>query len=455
MTKFHWQSEFPVTPGQLFSWHERPGAFERLSPPWQSVASIEAEGGIRDGGRRTLRLAVAGLPVTWKLEHRDYEYGRNFSDVQVSGPFRSWRHDHRFSPGRTEDTSVLEDCIHYEAPGCFAGRVIGEPLISLQLDRLFRFRHRQTLLDVTRPWFGDASGRKIAVTGATGAIGSGLCSLLETLGCEVVRLNRLKGDPLCWSPASGAFPFDHLEGLDAFIHLAGAPIARRWTATVKREVRNSRIDGTRFVVESLGRLKSPPATFVCSSAIGYYGTAAVDPVTEDGPGGDGFLADVCREWETAAAAASKWAERTVVVRTGVVIDPAAGALAKLLTPFRLGLGGAVGGGAQVMSWIGRDDLLDIYVVAVIDKQLRGVVNGVAPAAVSNADFSSTLARVLGRPAIIPAPAAGLRLAFGEMADETVLASQNVVPERLMDHGFRFRHPELEDCLRFYLGRESS
>lgn len=451
MTDFHWRSEFPVSRQQLFRWHERPGAFERLSPPWQAVESVEASGGIRDGGTRTLKLSLAGVPVHWKLEHRDYRFGEKFCDLQISGPFKSWRHDHIFSD-TAEGGGALEERIQYEAPGCMAGRIIGEPLLSFQLERLFRFRHQQTKLDVTRPWFQRAEGQRIAVTGASGAIGSGLCSLLETLGCEVIRLTRRRGDALCWDPSSGAFPFDRLEGLDAFIHLAGAPIARRWSGRIKREIRNSRVDGTRFVVGSLARLKSPPSAFVCSSAIGFYGLNADDPVDEESANGGGFLAGVCCEWEQAAKAASKWAARTVLVRTGVVLDPQAGALAKLLTPFRLGLGGPVGGGKQMMSWIGRDDLLDVYAYAAVDKELSGAVNAVAPEPVDNAGFSTALGKAVGRPAMIPAPAVALRLAFGEMANETVLASQNVVPRKLKEHNFPFRHPDLEDCLRFYLGR---
>ncbi len=451
MTEFHWQSDFPVTREELFSWHERAGAFERLSPPWQSVESVSASGGIRDGGVRKLRLTIGGLPIHWHLEHRDYKPGESFSDVQVSGPFRSWRHDHRFTDAAPGGCS-LEEVIHYEAPGCIAGRVIGEPLICQQLERLFLFRHRQTLLDVTRPWYGKGAGLTVAVTGASGAIGSALCSLLETLGCTVVRLSRRQGDPLCWDPQRGTFPSDAIEGADAFVHLAGAPIARRWNSKVKAEIMNSRVDGTAFVVSSLGQLKRPPEVFICSSAIGFYGAATAGPVEEGAPNGNGFLADVCRQWEAAADAARAWAKRVVIVRTGVVLDPQAGALAKLLTPFQLGLGGQVGNGRQVMSWIGRDDLLDVYACALLGERLNGIVNAVTPNPVDNRTFSRSLASVLRRPSVLPAPAAALKTVFGEMAEETILASQNVRPARLLDITFPFRHPELEACLRFYLGR---
>jgi uncharacterized protein len=297
----------------------------------------------------------------------------------------------------------------------------------------------------------------VAVTGASGLVGSSLVSSLEAVNHRVIALVRRAPRPgenaLRWDPSSGAITPAGPAGADAIVHLAGDSImGLRWTTEKKRRIKESRTTATRLLVQTLIRLPQPPAVLVCASAIGYYGSRGDEVLTEDSRPGTGFLADVAREWEAATAPAIAQGIRVVNLRLGVVLSARGGALAKMLTPFRLGLGGVIGDGAQWMSWIALDDTTGAIVHALTTDSLRGPVNAVAPAPVTNAEFTRTLGRVLGRPTLVPLPAFAARLALGEMADQLLLASQRVAPERLHASGYAFRHPTLEGAFRAALAR---
>jgi uncharacterized protein (TIGR01777 family) len=244
-----------------------------------------------------------------------------------------------------------------------------------------------------------------------------------------------------------------LEKVDAVIHLAGANLAAgRWTTARKREIRESRVRSTRLLVEAMARSGRPVATFVSSSAIGYYGDTGEHAADEEARFGRGFLAEVCRDWEKEALKAAAGGTRVVLMRTGVVLTPKGGALGSLLPIFKKGAGGRVGNGRQWMSWISMDDLVAAFLHAVETPELEGPCNGISPGAVRNAEFTEVFASVINRPAALPVPGMALRLLFGQMADETILASCRVVPGVLEKTGFRFRHPDLEGALRHCLGR---
>lgn len=297
----------------------------------------------------------------------------------------------------------------------------------------------------------------VAVTGSSGFLGSALVSSLAAGGHRVIPLVRREvrpgEDALRWDPVSGAIASPGPAMADAVVHLAGESIAGgRWTAAKKQRIRESRVDATRRLTDTLTRLAKPPAVLVCASAIGYYGNRGDEVLGEESRPGVGFLADVGREWEAASAAAIVRGIRVVTLRIGIVLSPAGGALAKMLTPFRLGLGGVIGGGAQWMSWIALDDVIGALRHALGTDALRGPVNAVAPAPVTNAEFTRTLGRVLRRPTLVPMPAFAARLALGEMADELLLSSQRVLPTRLLASGFAFGYPTLESALRHELGR---
>ncbi len=292
---------------------------------------------------------------------------------------------------------------------------------------------------------------RILVSGSRGLIGSELIPALESAGHTVVRLVRgsAKAGEVGWLP-SGHIATAALEGVDAVIHLAGETIQGRWTAEKKHAIRESRIEGTRNLVAALSKMGRPPQVFISASAIGYYGDRGTEILTEESPGGIDFLAQVARDWEAAAEAASQAGIRTVETRLGVVLSPNGGALAKMLTPFRLGAGGRVGSGRQVWSWIAIDDVIGAMLHILSMPVLRGPVNVVAPHPVSNAEFTRTLAAVLHRPAFFPMPAIAVRTVFGEMGSALLLSSQRAIPAKLEATGYRFKFLDLKRALEHLL-----
>ena len=293
------------------------------------------------------------------------------------------------------------------------------------------------------------------ISGASGFVGSRLAQALVADGHRVLRLKRgsAGGEDVPWDPEAGTIDRERLTRAqpDVVINLAGEPIAQRWSGDRKRRIRDSRVHGTRALASALASLSKKPSALVSGSAIGYYGADRGDEVLdESSSAGSDYLAETARAWEDATAAARDAGIRVVTPRTGIVLGADGGALAKMLPPFKAGVGGRIGSGRQWMSWISLTDMVAALRFAADSAALSGPVNVVAPDATRNADFSETLARVLHRPALIPVPEFALQIAFGEMAKATILASQHVIPKKLAGAGFTFRHPRLEDALRFEL-----
>jgi len=296
---------------------------------------------------------------------------------------------------------------------------------------------------------------KILVSGSHGLVGSALVKSLHEDGHEILSLVRRAapvGAPeIEWHPEQECLDSRQLEGIDAVIHLAGESIASgRWTDQKKRAIRDSRVKGTTLLSKTLAQLPRPPSVFLSASAIGYYGSRGDEVLTETSNPGNDFLASVCVEWEQATHPASEQGIRTVNTRFGIILDAHGGALAQMLTPFRMGIGGRVADGKQWMSWIALEDVVAGLKFLLRDETTRGPVNFVAPNPVTNAEFTRTLGRVLSRPTLFPVPAFAARLAFGEMADALLLASQRVEPKVLKDKGFPFRWPTLAAALRHLL-----
>lgn len=296
---------------------------------------------------------------------------------------------------------------------------------------------------------------KILISGSHGLVGQALVKSLIEDGHEVVRLVRRSHNvgalEIEWHPNQGRIDTQRLEGFDAVFHLAGESIASgRWTDEKKRAIRDSRVKGTRLLSETIARLTRPPQVFISASAIGYYGNRGDEELTEASSPGNDFLASVCVEWEEAAQPAAQTGTRTVVTRFGIILDRHGGALAKMLTPFRMGIGGRVGDGRQWMSWIALSDVINALKFLLLDSAVRGPVNIVAPNPVTNAEFTNTLGRVLSRPTLFPVPAFAARLAFGEVADALLLSSQKVNPVVLEDRGFAPYWPTLEPALQHLL-----
>jgi uncharacterized protein len=439
----------------VFEWHERPGAFQRLTPPWEQIRLISQSGGIRDGARVEIELRIGPIRKRWLAEHCNYAAGRQFQDVQIGGPFAHFEHTHRISP-ETPESCELEDHIEYVLPLGRLGEWLGGRFVRQTLERTFRYRHNITINDIRAHagWEGKQA-MKVLVTGATGLVGSALVPFLTTGGHEVFRLTRsapTEANDIVWNPDRNELPKARLEGLDAVIHLAGENIAKtRWNSTVKDRIRRSRVNGTRLLCETLAGLKQPPKTLIAASAIGFYGNRGAEMLNESASAGTGFLPELCRDWEAACEPARAAGIRVANLRIGVVLSPKGGGLAAMLTPFKLGVGGVVGSGRQYWSWVAIDDVVGAIHHCLMNDKLSGPVNLTAPSPVSNVEFTKTLGRVLGRPTIFPMPSVVARIALGEMANDLLLGSARVMPNRLSESNYEFRCPTLEGALRHVLG----
>lgn len=435
---------------EVFAWHARPGAFNRLSPPWSPLRVVTEAASLRDG---RAELALPG-GLRWVADHQadSYDPPRRFvdsigSDGLASLPARlavRWRHTHEFDDLGDDRTRVTDR--------------VDTPVPAAALRPMFVYRHRQLADDLAAHRLAAEHGlapSTVAVTGSSGLVGAALTAFLSTGGHRVIRLVRgtpRGADERQWNP-DDPDP-ELLAGADAVIHLAGASIAGRFTERHRNAIRDSRIGPTRRLAELLARTDARPAVLISASAIGFYGYDRGDEtLTEDSERGDGFLADVVAQWEESTAPAEQAGVRVVRMRTGIVQSPRGGTL-KLMRPlFGAGLGGRLGSGRQWLSWIGIDDLVDAYHRSLWDASLSGAVNAVAPQPVRNADYTRTLARVLRRPAVLPVPSLGPVLLLGEQgARELACASQRVSPGKLSRAGHRFRQPELDQALRHLLGR---
>ena len=429
---------------EVFAWHSRPGAMRRLMPPWPPMQVRRESSSLRDGS-----AVISMLGVPWVARHSaaDYDPPGQFSDELVTAGLRSllrWRHVHSFQAAGSGATKVV-DSVDARVP-------------RRMVESMFRYRHEQLAADLrahqqARKW--STQPMTVAVTGSSGTVGAALTAFLSTGGHRVIRLVRRSPrlpDERRWRPTEP--DPELLEGVDVIVHLAGESLAGRFTAARRDAIMQSRVIPTRRLAELVARQRGGPRALVSASAIGYYGSdMGAGWLTEDSPRGDGFLADVVSAWEDATRPAAEAGVRVAQLRTGVVQTPAGGMLRLLAPIFWAGLGGRIGSGEQWLSWIALDDLLDIYLRAVLNDDLQGPVNAVAPEPVTNEEYTRTLARVLRRPALIPVPrwAPGLVLG-GKGAAELALASQRVKPAKLVEAGHRFRYPALEPALRHVLGR---
>jgi uncharacterized protein (TIGR01777 family) len=449
MKTFERRSLMPAPADEVFAWHARPGAFERLNPPYAPVEVEERTGGLEVGARTVIRLPIGPVKQRWVAEHTAYEAGRMFRDEQTSGPFAKWIHTHRCEP-KDAHQSELIDSVEYELPLGGLGSLFGGPFTSHTLERMFTFRHAVLRNDLLRhAQFAGRPRLTVAVAGASGLIGSSLLAFLSTGGHTVRAVKRTGHD----------FDARALEGADVVVNLAGAGIAdARWSDARKRELVDSRVGYTRRLLAALQQSGTRPRVWIQGSAVGVYGDRGDEELTEDsspgraGPRAAEYLAGLCRDWEAAGEEARALGARVVTLRTGIVQAAQGGALAKLLPAFKLGAGGPIAGGKGWQSWISLEDMLGLVLFAAYNESLSGPVNATAPHPVTSLEYAQVLGRVLSRPAFAPLPAFVLRTLFGELADGALLASQRAVPQRLTQAGFQFLFPGLEDALRFTLGR---
>lgn len=450
---FRWESALPYPVEEVFAWHTRAGAFQRLNPPWRPVRVVKAPQSLRDGETVEIALPLIGpISIPWKLIHSGYRENERFIDEQVAGPFAEWRHTHHFI-AENSTRCTMRDEIHFRAPW---GLSVANPYIYKELSRLFRYRHHVLAndLELHARWKNEPR-KTVLISGSSGFIGSALVAFLSTAGHKVIKLTRrgtVDESERSWNPSVGSLDPEVFEGVDIVIHLGGVNlVGKRWSAQYKREILESRTRSSSLLCETISRLSRKPEAVILASATGLYGDTGERLVDESSPIGVGFLAETCAAWESSARDALMDSTRLVHLRIGTVLNPAGGALKKMLPPFTFGLGGALGSGNQYMSWIALEDLLGVFEHAMYTTSMRGAFNAVAPESVTNNEFTKTLGRILCRPTVMQVPAVALRGIFGEVADAALLASSRVAPTRLLESTYQFLYPRLEDALRAECG----
>lgn len=436
-----------LTAQALWDWHARPGAFDRLVPPWARMDVQQRPEPLREGATASMTQHLGPLGVPWRSVVGSVRPPHGFEDRCDEGPFSRWQHTHTFTDG------VLEDHIDWALPA--PARWVAQGWAARELDAMLAYRHRQTQLDLQRhARWQHAPRLTVGITGATGLVGQALTAFLTTGGHTVVPFVRRPGTGVArtWDP-TGRTPTPGLvDGLDAVVHLAGAPISgARWTEARKAAIRDSRVQGTQVLAKAIAAAKRPPRVLVSASAVGIYGHRD-ELVDEDSPAGEGFLADVCTAWEAAAAPARDAGVRVVHPRVSIVQSGRGGALRALLPAFQWGLGAAFGAGTQGLPWIALDDLVGLLHEALFDTRYAGPINAVSPTPIRQRDHARALGRVLHRPAFASIPAPVVRALFGEMGQALLLEGALVQPKRLHALGFEWTSPDLTSTLRWATGR---
>lgn len=437
MPRFTVAIDLPFPRERVWAWHASPGALERLIPPFSGVRIVRPAPSLADGTEVELSVPAGPLRVRWLARHRDVVPGHSFIDDEIHGPFPAWSHRHELTDLTTG--CRLTDTVDYQAPpltGC---------LVRKQLTSTFAWRHARTREDLARLAAWPQTPLRIALSGASGLLGTALAGFLRSAGHTVLPLVRRNGAGIAWNPTTGVIDAALLRSCDAVIHLAGANIGQRWTPAVKAEILTSRTAGTGLLARTLGEDPGKVRAFVCASGAGRYGDTGDTCADLNSADGSTFLAEVVNAWEAAADPARK-AVRTVNLRLGVVLAVDGGALGQMLPPFRAGAGGPIGSGKQWLSWISRDDAVYLFHRAVMDAAMRGPVHAVAGAC-RQADFAKTLGAHLHRPAFMPLPAFAVRTLFGAMGEECLLGSSRVTVTP--DH--RFAQATLAEVFQSELG----
>ncbi len=451
-------STYNCSAGELYLWHSRSGALQRLLPPWQKTIILSQHGGIEPGDYVLLKMRMGPFPFCFHGRHLENVPGKMFRDTQEKGPFSSWTHSHYFADNK--DGSTLTDHIDYSLP-ChqflppFINRQINKHILKT-LQRLFIHRQNVLRADISLHKKCSRQPLKILVSGAGGLLGRHLLPLLTTGGHRVWTLVRRQPSPekneIFWDPANNILNRDDLPALDGVIHLAGEYIGLgRWGKEKKRRVLESRVKGTNLLSSTLATLSQPPGVFLCASAIGYYGNCPGRIVDESQPPGTGYISEVCKQWEQSAKPAQRAGIRTIFMRLGVGLTPQGGGLKKILSSSPFGLIRCFGSGRQFISWMSCDDMVSAMLHAITCTSLHGALNICAPTPVTNRNFMATLAHFSKRPLLFPVPAIILRAVYGQMASEILLADCAVSTQKLQKSGFTFRHPTLESALNNLLG----
>lgn len=455
-SRFHHCSTYPSSAPELYTWHSRPGALERLLPPWEDTTVLAKAGGIEPGGSVLLRMHLGPIPFRYQGRHVENLPNKMFRDIQVKGPFASWSHSHFFED--TPEGGQLQDVVEYSLPGHALVPEWIKNSVTEKLNTMFRYREWVLREDLLLHQGCSVRPLRLLISGASGVLGRELLPLLTTGGHLISTLVRRRPDPakgeIFWDPEQGILNGDDLpEELDGVIHLAGEYIGlARWSEGKKKRVINSRVRGTELLARTLAARKKPPEVLLSASAVGYYGNCGDTAISESHPPGGDFISEVCRRWEEATYPASDAGIRTVHLRLGVGLTPRGGALQRILAASPCGFIRRFGTGKQYISWISSDDMIAAMLHALTCPALTGPLNIAAPEPVTNEQFMRILADITGRPLLCPLPTWLLKMIYGQMASEILLSSCLVTVKKLEDSGFRFRHRTLEQTLRTLLGK---
>lgn len=448
------KSTFPVSAQLLYNYHAQDGALARLIPPWDKVTILNRHGGLGEGGKTDLKLHLGPFSTTFEAHHLKAIEGVMFEDSQHKGPFQSWHHSHYFE--NSSKGGVLTDHVRYQLPfHQFLPSCI-KNYVRHSLERTFNYRHKILEHDLKRHTQYSTRPLSILISGASGVLGRELIPFLTVGGHKVWTLVRRKPEPnsheIFWNPAEGIIDIGAIPKIDAVIHLAGEYIGLgRWSDDKKREVIESRKRGTHLLSRTIADLQEPPAVFLSSSAIGYYGDCNTTVVDEKQPPGNGFMAEVCDAWEKATQPAIDAGIRTVQLRMGVALSARGGALQKLLQIAPIGFPKSFGNGKQYTSWISIEDMLAAMLHCICTDNVSGPINITAPTPVTNEELLYTLAKLKKKPIFPRVPVSYLTFFYGEMAKEIALSSCRVSAEKLINSGFVFEHNTLLEAIKPQLG----
>ncbi|MGZ5546472.1 MAG: TIGR01777 family oxidoreductase [Nitrososphaeraceae archaeon] len=428
---------------------------------------VEQKGGINNDDISIFQIKLGPITFKWVAKHFGYIHNRQFQDKMIKGPFKKWVHTHSFIP-QGPNQCIIEDKIDYMPRFGKIGSKIIQKRIQHYLNQLFLYRSRILVNDTILEKMTQEKGKSILITGSHGLIGSSLIPLLTNIGRhKITRLvrkvnnNNMSLRPgtkkedkksIFWYPEYDKLDHHELEGFDIIIHLAGENIFGRWTDIKKQRIFDSRVGSTKLLSESLTKLSNPPSLLICASAIGYYGDRPNEYLTEDSIPGKGFLSEVCQKWENATKDASEIGIRVVNTRFGVVLTPKGGILQKLLSPFKLGFGITIGNKDQYISWVSIEDVIKSIFYSITNTSIKGPVNVVSPKPVTNLEFSDTLKKIYNPKLSVSINQNIPKLIFGEMSKEVLSTNTNVIPKKLVSTGYKFFNSELEDSLRFLLGK---
>jgi len=437
-----------------FRWHEKDGALMRLTPPWEKIELLEKDEGIDVGARCRLNVGTGFFSIPWQAEHIEYYKDKHFKDIQAKGPFSLWEHSHDFE--ETDGRTTITDTVRYRLPMHSLTAPFAGSFIRKKLQRMFAYRSNVSKNDIETIINYQSEPKNIIISGSSGAVGKALIPYLQTQGHKTTRMVRNEkqlciGD-VCWNPNAGTID-DKLGSPDVMIHLGGEPIGdSRWSNAKKLSIVDSRVRSTSLIAKTISEMENPPKLLICASAIGYYGDRGEEELNEESSAGKNFISHVCYQWEKAAEAAAKRGVRVVFLRIGVALTPTGGALERMYKPFSAGLGPVMGSGDQYVSWISMDDVLYAVTHIMETESITGPVNLTSPHPARWTEFADTLANVLNRPRFLKIPESLIKIVYGQMGEEVLLAGSKVLPAKLLESGFKFRYSILEDALRHLLGR---